>query len=226
MLFTSKRKILAIIIAVILSTPFISLATTINPTDDQKLGNVDTLIIEIFLWFIFITLASFVTYFMVNTFILISNNRRYRRQLHKNPEENSVQAKDQMAKILIAVKNAEKRLGLLGAIIVFFIIVYLILSSYIYLPTQVREHMWQVIYYGVGFLTLLIIFYSISYLSQKIQLNGLPDDDLQKQRIFSNIDRTKRKLKILILIVFSLILTYLVLLVSIMKEINQLSFWR
>jgi ABC-type multidrug transport system permease subunit len=226
MSFTSKNKLLAIIIAVALSTPFKSLAASIYPKVNQQLGDLDTFIIEIFLWFIFITLASFVTYFVVNTFILISNNRWYRQQLHKKPEEKSEQAKERMVKILAAVKTAEKRLGLLGAIIVFFIIAYLILSSYVYLPTQVREHMWQVIYYGVGFLTLLIIFYSISYLSQKMQLNGLPDDDLQKGRIFSNIDRTKRKLKILILIVFSLIMTYLVLLVTIMKEISQLSFWR
>jgi len=89
----------------------------------------------------------------------------------------------------------------------------------------VREHMWQVIYYGVGFLALLIIFYSVSYSFQKMQLSGLASDDIQKATTLRNIESIKKKLKILLCIVFSLIMTYLVLLITIMKEISQLSFW-
>jgi hypothetical protein len=203
--------------------PTIAEAATYSQKVTVAINDINALVIEILLWFIFITVSSFVTYFIVNTFILISNNRRYRQLLHKPDDQKSEMENKLQYRTLTAVKAAETRLGMLGVIIAAFILAYVLLSSYIYLGPSVREQMWKIIYYAVGILAITVIVYAIAWLMQKMKYNKLPTDDLQRIRINAAIDNIKKRLKVLLLIIFSLILIYLALLITITKGIQQLS---
>lgn len=198
-------------------------AATYSQKVTIAIDDINAFIIEILLWFIFITVSSFVTYFIVNTFILISNNRRYRQLFHANDSQKTETEKKLQHRTLTAIKAAETRLGMLGIIIACFIAAYVLLSSYIYLEPEVREQMWQIIYYAVGGLAFVIIVYAVAWLTQKVKYNRLLPDDLQRIRITATVESIKKRLKILLLIIISLILAYLVLLVTIVKGVQQLS---
>jgi hypothetical protein len=217
------KKQASCLLLIMMTIPSIAHGAAYAQKMNTTLSNLDAFIIEILLWFIFITVSSFATYFIVNTFILISNNRQYRHLLHKDESTKTEQEKSAQHRALTAIKAAETRLGMLGAIIAFFVIAYVLLSSYIYLGPTVREQMWQIIYYGVGGLTILIIIYAGAFLWQKMKYHQLPSDDLERERIVVSVGKIRKRLKMLLMIIIGLILTYLVLLITIIKGVNQLS---
>jgi hypothetical protein len=185
------------------------------PSISTTISNVNAVVVEVFLWFVFITCATFVTYFIVSTFIFISNNRQYRHLLSKPDADKTEEERIRTHDLSNAVKASETRLLLLGAIIGVFGIAYLFLSSYLYLNDTIRENMWQAIYYCVGILGIGIVWYGIRYIVKLMKYMGLPEGDLERLRLSRQIEIIKKKLKILLIIVMTLVILYFALVITI-----------
>jgi len=178
---------------------------------------------KLILWFIFLTVAAFATYFITNTMILIDNNRRYRYLLRMDDNQKTRELRHQQKVALTNVKFSEKRLVMIGAIIAFFVFLYVVFSAYFYLDPSIVENMWPVIYYCVGVLVIIIILYSVTFAVHKVQYASLPKDEPEAIRIYSKIQLIKQRLKLFVLSIMLLILIYFTLLVVIVRGVKDLS---
>jgi len=224
------KKILVIISIPIafalLSLPVLALsddAMTLTIRFAQTIASFKDLIMEVVLWFVFFTLAAFFIYFMANTIILIDNNRRYRYFIHIDEKFKTKKDKLFQNKTLFNIKSAEKRLILLGVIISIFILMYIVLSAYLYLDTPIVQHTWLVIYYGIAILTMLIIFYGLIYAFRKIQYSSFPEGDSAKPRLYASLTLIKKRLKFFVITIMLLIMLYMALLTVIAKGVTDLT---